>query len=247
MTLITVLFSPLQEKSIASENSIMNLITFLLVAVISIILNCCCVSAKKGLNAESLSKLAPTCVYFKNAHFDEYLISSFHESEEFETKMVFTANYGGSPADWKEDNRRSAIWLLERAICQGCYTLKSLIYPNFQQTMFAVSSNNPRFQTSRPRRLVYVFAGNSAFPEEQGQNIWKIQSEPSSSLNHVRIQTKIIGQETGEFLYAVGNSEKKGRTNRHVFTWSSKADSDAFGSQGKWIIESVNCPKDVVL
>lgn len=203
------------------------------------------------LTSESL-KLAtqegPICAYLKNAHFKEYLYTTSSVIDSTKRVRVFTwmNKSDGSAREWKDtwgekyDNQ--GLWLIEKHhACLDCYTIKSLYEKDMRhQYLFSVANTDPEFRNSRPRRSVYAYRIEHAFPESEGEHIWKIEDVDGKS--HVRIQSKTIGRPMGEYLYAVGNGETFDAERRSIFTWASKQDSEAFTEQGDWILKKTDCP-----
>lgn len=228
--------------------------TFLLAAVLLVVLNCCSFSTAQA--TATSGPLHGRCFYIKNVYTKEYLYTNADRKIKNAFKAskvpVFTWRRlsDGPASEWSrtfgESHRYQGVWLFEDKGCQNCYTIKSVYFDN-PESLYAVASADSEFQKKRPNRPVYAYNVDHAFPEEEGENTWKIENVPNGRVGQIRIYSKHIGSATGEPFFASSDDEAFDKDRRNVFTWSSKEDSIAFLQQGEWFLEKATCPPHLLV
>lgn len=232
----------------------MRSITFLLATVLLEVLNCCSLTAAQA--SARNGPLHGRCFFIKNVYTKEYLytnadrkISSVHKDSKV---PVFTWRKltDGPASEWSstfgEKHRYQGVWLFETKGCTDCYTIKTVYFDN-PESLYSVASADPEFQKRRPNRPVYAYHVDHAFPEEEGEEIWKIENVPNGRVGQIRIYSKHIGSATGEPFFASSDDEAFDKDRRNVFTWSSKDDSIAFDQRGEWFLEKATCPPHILV
>lgn len=229
----------------------MRSITFFLISVLLIVLNC----SQSVLSAPKQNPLDKRCVYIKNVHFNEYLYASSSVGPTSKRVRIFTwmKKTDGHPSNWATSwgpkYTDQAVWLLKQQIdCDECFRIDTVYFKTGTETLFSVANTDPEYKSGRPRRPVYAYhVADVEFPAHEGEHIWRLEAVPDGRAGQVRIQSKSIGKATGEYLYAVGDGETYDKDRRSVFTWSSKEDSEAFSEQGEWLLEKATCPSHVAV